>query len=206
MDIVNRIYFESSNKSNFNIKPSDNDIIKEIKKILFRWFPKGAKYNYKFDNIHAGTFIILYKKRLYFYDIVRKSNGKLKIELYRFHIINKKLKKYKCIYYNYKRIEFMIYKYNKDPISIYSKTKYRRDNSPYVYDYKMGKLVKSIRFCCNDNNIKKTYYNNKFFCYDNISFCYKYIYNNIFITKNKSEKKYENLIFNGQFRCFLLFI
>jgi len=199
MDIVNRIYFKSSKKSDFNIKPPDNDNIKEIKKILFRWFPKGAKlkYNYYKNIYECFYFIILYKKRLYFYDLVRKSKWDIKLKT--FYIINTKKNQFKHISYSFNRIKLSIYKNRKIPINIYSKNKYNLDNLPYLYFYKIDKLDKNIY---NDSNYGKiyetSYYNLK------ISFHYKYIYNNIFSIK--STEKSLNLIFNGQFRCFLLFI
>jgi len=206
MNIVNRIYFSNSGKTDFNIKiPCEIADIDKIKRILFRWFPKGAKlkYNYYKHIYEYLYFIILYKKRLYFYQSWRNDfDRKLKIKLKRFYIINKNEKKYVYIFYYSNNIDFNVYKYSKGPIHIYSKIKNRCANSPYYFTYIIGKLRKIICFSC--NNIKKIYYNNMFFCYDNISFCYRYINDYVFITK--SEKKNENLIFNGQFRCFLLFI
>jgi len=203
MDIVNWIYSINSGKTDFNIKPTDSNIIKKIKEILFQWFPEGAKlkYNYHKHIYEYLYFIILYKKRLYFYQSWRNDfDRKLKIKLEKFYIINKNEKKYRRINYYRNNIEFHINKYSKNPISIYSKIKNKCDNSPYYFTYISGKLRKSICFSCNCNNIKKTYNDNQ-----SISFDYKYINNNVFINKNNSFN-IKLVFYCSQFRCFLLFI
>jgi len=181
----------------------ENADIKEIKDILFRWFPEGAKLKYNYYKISIKHFVILYKKSLYFYEFFREFNGEIIIKLIGHYIINKNKKEYKYIKYHIDdSIKIAVYKYsNKDPILIYSKIKYNCDISPMINTYNIGKLEKNI-FNNNDYNITATSYEDT-----NILFKYKYFNDYVFINKeNDFNREFVYYNYYSQFRCFLLFI